>query len=40
MALALNYSVFLFEIKKDKAKAIGMSRKAFDLAISELDSLE
>ena len=39
LGLALNYSVFYYEIKNDQAKACELARKAFDAAITELDNL-
>jgi len=39
LGLALNYSVFHYEIMGNSETACGMAQKAFDLAISELDSL-
>ena len=40
LGLALNFSVFYYEIEGDPAKACLLAKKAFDDAISELDSLE
>jgi hypothetical protein len=39
LGLALNYSVFHYEIKNDPQKACELAKKAFDDAISELDNL-
>lgn len=39
LGLALNYSVFYYEIQTDAAKACRLAKQAFDDAISELDSL-
>merc|ERR1712232_1287354 len=39
LGLALNYSVFLYEIANEPEKACSVAKKAFDDAISELDSL-
>ncbi|KAI5168167.1 14-3-3 protein epsilon [Nematocida sp. AWRm78] len=39
LGLYLNYSVFCFEILNERTRAIEMGKKAFDEAISELDSL-
>ncbi|OAG29316.1 14-3-3 protein epsilon [Nematocida displodere] len=39
LGLYLNYSVFCFEILNERKKAVDMGKKAFDEAISELDSL-
>lgn len=40
LGLALNFSVCQYEIAKDKTKACELAKKAFDDAISKLDSLE
>jgi 14-3-3 protein epsilon len=39
LGLALNYSVCYYEILKNKKKACQLAKKAFDLAIQELDKL-
>merc|ERR1711976_732060 len=39
LGLALNYSVFLYEIANVPEKACSVAKQAFDNAISELDSL-
>ena len=39
LGLALNYSVFLYEIANSPQQACGVAKQAFDNAISELDSL-
>jgi len=39
LGLALNYSVFFYEIKSEPDQACELAKKAFDDAISELDSL-
>lgn len=39
LGLALNYSVFHYEILNDSAKACSIAKKAFDDAIEQLDSL-
>lgn len=39
LGLALNFSVFHYEILNDPPKACDMAKKAFDLAIAELDSV-
>lgn len=39
LGLYLNYSVFYFEILKNKERAMSMGKEAFDSAIAELDSL-
>lgn len=40
LGLALNYSVFHYEIMNDSTQACELARKAFDEAIAELDSLK
>ena len=40
LGLALNYSVFYYEIKKDVAKASEIARDAFDEAIADLDNID
>ena len=40
IGLALNYSVFFYEIKNETATAINVAKKAFDDAIAELEHLE
>ncbi|KAI5191855.1 14-3-3 protein epsilon [Nematocida minor] len=39
LGLYLNYSVFCFEILNERSRAMEMGKRAFDEAISELDSL-
>jgi hypothetical protein len=39
LGLALNYSVFLYEIKNDQDQACTLAKSAFDQAITELDKL-
>jgi 14-3-3 protein epsilon len=39
LGLALNYSVFFYEIKKEPSEACKIAKKAFDDAIAELDQL-
>lgn len=39
LGLALNYSVFHYEIRSQPAEACSLAKKAFDDAIAELDSL-
>jgi len=39
LGLALNFSVFYYEIKNKPEKACSLAKQAFDAAISELDSL-
>jgi len=40
LGLALNFSVFNYEIKNDAKKAIEIAKQAFEDAISELDNLK
>ena len=40
LGLALNFSVFYYEIKNTPDKACELAKKAFDDAIAELDSLK
>ena len=40
LGLALNYSVFYYEILNEPQQACGLAKTAFDDAISELDSLQ
>ncbi|XP_064383124.1 14-3-3-like protein 1 [Halichondria panicea] len=40
LGLALNFSVFYYEIQDEPDKATALAKKAFDEAISEMDSLE
>ena len=40
LGLALNFSVFHYEIKNDSQKACSLAKKAFDDAIAELDNLK
>ena len=40
LGLALNYSVFFYEVKEQPQQACDMARGAFDQAISELDNLD
>jgi 14-3-3 protein len=40
LGLALNYSVFYYEVKEQPAEACTMARTAFDQAIAELDNLD
>lgn len=39
LGLALNFSVFYYEIRDDHSKACELAKKAFDEAIAELDTL-
>lgn len=40
LGLALNFSVFYYEIMNDHEKACSLAKKAFDDAIAELDNLQ
>ena len=40
LGLALNFSVFLWEMKGAKEEAMRMARQAFDAAVADLDKLE
>lgn len=40
LGLALNHSVCLYEIVKDKKEAIKVAKNAFDLALKKLDKLD
>ena len=40
LGLALNHSVFYYEIMQNPEKACNMARAAFDEAISDLDNVE
>ena len=40
LGLALNYSVFFYEVKEQPTEACTMARIAFDQAIAELDNLD
>jgi hypothetical protein len=40
LGLALNFSVFIYEIRQETAKAVKMARDAFDEAIAALDDVE
>jgi len=40
LGLALNYSVCLFEISKEKEKAVKVAKAAFDNALKKLDELD
>jgi len=39
LGLALNYSVFFYEIQNDQTRACELAKEAFEKAISELDDL-
>merc|ERR1719487_2040630 len=40
LGLALNYSVFLYEVQAESSKACVLAKQAFDEAIAELDTLD
>merc|ERR1711988_1795762 len=40
LGLALNYSVFLYEVQGKNAEACDLAKQAFDDAIAELDTLD
>ena len=40
LGLALNFSVFYYEIKQDAGQACKMARDAFDEAIADLDDID
>ena len=40
LGLALNYSVFLYEVKAESSRACDLAKQAFDDAIAELDTLD
>ena len=40
LGLALNYSVFFYEIMQNPEKACSMARQAFDEAIADLDNVQ
>lgn len=40
LGLALNYSVFHYEVKNDPAVACQLAKKAFDDAIADIDQIE
>jgi hypothetical protein len=40
LGLALNFSVFYYEIKNEPSKACELAKQAFDDAIAELDQLK
>jgi len=40
LGLALNYSVFLYEVQGESTKACELAKQAFDDAIAELDTLD
>jgi len=40
LGLALNFSVFLYEVQGETSKACDLAKDAFDQAIAELDTLD
>ncbi len=40
LGLALNFSVFFYEIKNEPDKACSLAKAAFDTAISEVDTIK
>merc|ERR1719446_1199395 len=40
LGLALNYSVFLYEVQTKTSEACNLAKQAFDDAIAELDTLD
>jgi len=40
LGLALNYSVFLYEVQQEHDQACSLAKSAFDDAIAELDTLD
>ena len=40
LGLALNYSVFLYEVQQKQTEACTLAKQAFDDAIAELDTLD
>lgn len=40
LGLALNYSVFHYEVKNDPSVACQLAKKAFDDAIADIDQIE
>ena len=40
LGLALNFSVFYYEVKKDPSKACTLAKEAFDQAIAEIDQID
>eukprot|EP00966_Prymnesium_polylepis_P157301 3635436-Prymnesium_polylepis.2 len=40
LGLALNYSVFLYEVQAETSRACDLAKEAFDNAIAELDTLD
>ena len=40
LGLALNYSVFYYEVKNDPSVACQLAKKAFDDAIADIDQIE
>ena len=40
LGLALNYSVFFYEVRSDPKEACQLAKKAFDDAIADIDQIE
>jgi 14-3-3 protein epsilon len=40
LGLALNYSVFFYEVRNDPSKACQVAKRAFDNAIAEIDNID
>ena len=40
LGLALNYSVFMYEVQSQQQEACSLAKQAFDDAIAELDTLD
>ena len=40
LGLALNFSVFLYEVQSNQTEACNLAKQAFDDAIAELDTLD
>ena len=40
LGLALNFSVFHYEVKKDPSKACSLAKEAFDLAIADIEHID
>lgn len=39
LGLALNYSVFFYEVKNDRTKACQLAKETFDSAIADIDQI-
>jgi 14-3-3 protein epsilon len=40
LGLALNYSVFFYEVRNDPSKACQVAKRAFDNPIAEIDNID